>query len=124
MPSITLDRMWLNLLSTGDAVSAFSDERATSFTRPVDVKHYAGGRQRSVAVVGEAGTFSFGLLEVSWSTVDILRAWAGLPVQARDNRGRLFVGTWAAVTPTDMPYRIDVYRVAISMRLVTVEDGV
>jgi hypothetical protein len=125
MATITLDRTWLNLLVSGDAVSAFTDpDRSTAFSRPVDVKHYAGGRQRSVAIVGESGTVSFRLIEVTWATVEKLRTWSGQVVQVRDNRGRLFVGTWADVTPADMPYRIDAYAVALTLRLVTADEGV
>lgn len=124
MASITLDRMWVNLLATGASVSGFSRDRASSFSTAVEVRQYAGGRQRAVSSVGEAGTFSFTLVDVPAATVDTLRLWAGQAVQVRDDRGRLFVGVYAGVTPTDQPYRPDLYAVAVTVQAVTADVGV
>lgn len=124
MTTLTLDKLWINLLSTGVAVSAYSNDRAAAYANIGEVKHLAGGRQASVSVVGEAGTYTFTLVDVPTADVDTLRSWKGQAVQVRNNRGQLFNGTYFAVTPAEVTDRLTSYNVAIDLRVVSVEQGV
>jgi hypothetical protein len=124
MTVLTLDRLWINLISTGDAVSAYSADRAGAYTNIGEVKHLAGGRQASVSAVGEAGTYSFTMVDVPTASVDILRSWKGQAVQVRNNRGQLFNGTYFQVSPGEVSDRLTSYNVSITLQVVSVEQGV
>jgi|SRR5688500_2900880 len=124
MTTLTLDKLWVNLHSTGAAVAAYSNDRAAQYTNVGEVKHLAGGRQASVTVVGEQGTYAFTMLDVPTADVDLLRAWKGQTVQVRNNRGQLFVGTYFQITPSEVTDRAASYNVAINLRVVSVEQGV
>lgn len=124
MTVLTLDKLWINLHSTGEAVAAYSNDRSTAYANIGEVKHLAGGRQASVSVVGEAGTYSFTLVDVPTASVDILRGWKGQTVQVRNNRGQLFIGTFFAVPPSEVADRLTSYNVAITLQVVSVEQGV
>jgi hypothetical protein len=129
MPTLTLDKVWLNLLSTGDAVSGNSRDRAPVYENTGDVKQLSGGRLRAATMVGEAGSVSFTLLGVSEATLTTLREWKGETVQYRDSWGRLFNGVFLTVAPQELV--TDAYgllnklsNVAITMRFVTAPAGV
>lgn len=124
MPTLTLDRHWLNLLSDGTAVSAYSADRAEQYANLGEVKHLAGGRQRAVRVAGEQGVYSFTFLEVSAADVDKLRAWKGETVQARNDRGVLVVGVFFQLALTEVRDRSGFYNVVVSTRAVTAPVGV
>lgn len=124
MTTLTLTKMFVNLLATGASVAAQSNGRQSGFSNIGDVKQLAGERFRSVTVAGEAGVFSFVLLEVPVADVELLRAWKGQTVQVRDDRGRVFFGTYHQVTPTDIDDKKTSYNVAITLKTVTVDPGV
>lgn len=124
MPTLTLDKLWVNLDSTGQAVSAFSNSRTASYRSLGEVKQLAGGRQRGMKIVGEQGHYSFTILEVPTSDVDTLRSWMGETVQVRNDRGQVFVGIFFEVNPGEVVDIKTKYDVAISMRVVTAPEGV
>lgn len=124
MTTLTLTKLFVNLLSTGAFVAAQSDSRSAQYTNAGEVKQLAGERLRSVTVAGERGTFSFVLLDVPVADVDTLRSWKGQTVQVRDDRGRVFFGVYHEVTPTDVRDKKTQYNVAIALKTVTVDPGV
>lgn len=125
MAVLVLSKLWVNRLDTGEAVSAYSQDRAEAHTSDGEVRGYAGGRQRSITREGEAGQFTFTLRRVPLADVETLRTWKGLTVQVRDNRGRKFFGVYFGV-PIVKEYRdnLDLYDVTIELRTVTVSEGV
>lgn len=131
MATLTLDRLWLNLMSTGEGIASKHKSMPDElWNNEGDVRTYAGGRQRAVSVEGEVGTFSFVLLEVNNATWDKLRSWKTLAVQVRDMRGRRFFGVFFSVTkartyPIDLPICAlgPIYDVAVTLRVVTMDEG-
>ena len=85
--TLSLTKLWINLLSSGAAVSAYSNDRSGAFTNIGEVKQMAGGRQRGISVVGEAGVYQFTLVDVPIADVDTLRLWKGQTVQVRQQPG-------------------------------------
>ena len=123
MATLTLTKVWINRLDTGDAVSAQSYDRSQGYDMDGDVETYAGGRQRAVSVEGERGTFACTLRRVSLATVVTLRQWKGIALQARDHRGQLWVGVCFVVTPIELPESAW-YDVALTVRTVDAPEGV
>ncbi|MBM0275090.1 hypothetical protein [Micromonospora tarensis] len=124
MATLTLDRVWINRLDTGEAVAAYSGrDRPQTYQADGDVETFAGGRQRAVTIEGEQGTVSLTLRQVPLATVVLLRSWKGLPVQVRDHRGQSWAGVFFTVTPSELT-ETNWYDVAITVRTVTVAEGV
>jgi hypothetical protein len=124
MATLTLNKLWLNRLDTGEAISAWTgDGRPQLHDMDGKVRTYGGGRQRSVATEGERGQFAFTLRDVSLATVTQLRAWKNLPIQARDHRGQRFFGVYYAVAPIEAKDPA-LYDVSITLRVVSVDEGV
>lgn len=124
MTVLILDRLWINRMETGEAISArTARERPQTHTTPVEIRTYANGRQRAIASAGHRGELGFRLVDLTLPTVTRLRAWQGLTVQVRDHRGQRWHGVYASVevgeymTPT-------LYSAAITLQLVTVTEGV
>ena len=124
MTTLTLSKLFVNLVSTGEAVSAQSNGRGEEYENTGEVKQLAGERLRSVTVAGERGKFSFTLLEISAADVATLRLWKGQLVQVRDDRGRVFFGVYHAVRPLDVRDKKTSYDVAIVLSTVTADPGV
>jgi len=123
MATLILTRCWVNRLATGDAVSAQSaPDRSRRHEMDGEVRTFAGGRQRSITSLGERGAFSFVLVDVSLTTVDLLRTWIGQPVQVRDHRGQRFFGVFYTVSPVEAK-EPTLYHVPISLRVITVAEG-
>lgn len=123
MATLKLSKMWVNLLASGAAISAQSaPKRDRQHDQAGEVRTYAGGRQRSITRVGERSVFAFTLVDVTLSTVDLLRTWVGQPVQVRDHRGQRFVGVFFSV-PVDESKDPSLYNVAIALRTVTTVEG-
>lgn len=125
MATLLLTKTWLNLYSTGAAVSGFRDGDDAD-TAGIDggVRTYAGGRQRSYTTQGVTGTWSFRLRQVSYANTEVLRSWLGMTVQVRDNRGRCLYGVLLDVPRVPWKEQLDTYDVEISLRLVTADPGV
>jgi hypothetical protein len=99
MTAVTLTKLWINRVDTGEAIAAQTGRgsRTQAFTRQVEVRTYASGRQRAISVAGEQGTIGFTLLMLDRATKDKLRDWAGVAVQVRDWRGQKWFGVFAGV---------------------------
>jgi hypothetical protein len=123
MATLTLDRVWVNRMDSGESVSAMSGvARSRQHDMAGEVRTYAGGRQRSVTTEGERGQFAFTLRLVSQDAIDTLREWKGLDVQVRDHRGQRFFGVYFAVNVIELR-EATLYDVAIELRTVTVVEG-
>lgn len=124
MTSVTLTKLFMNLHSTGDALSAQSNSRSAAYVNLGERKHLSGGRLRFVSVVGEEGTFNFTMLAVPETDVEVLRAWKGQTVQVRDDRGRIFVGVYKDVSTVDLNDKKTSYDVVLTLETVTADEGV
>lgn len=118
MATLTLDKVWINHLPDGAAVSANSAiGRTLSHEIDGEVRTYAGGRRRAVATVGRMTTFEFVLRSVTTTTIDTLQSWLGETVQVRDARGQLYVGVFFSIDVAE--FRVPtLYDVAVSLRVV------
>lgn len=120
MATLTLTKVWVNRVDTGEAVSAQSSvERSREHSLAGEVRTYAGGRQRAVSQAGEAGKFQVTLRFLPAVTVEKLRTWIGLPVSIRDARGQQFYGVYFTVPVVEHRSPLD-YDVTIDLRTVTV----
>lgn len=124
MATLTLTRAWVNLLSTGEGITAWSaDWSPTVYSVAGEVATYAGGRQRSVSTQGESGTVGCTLVLVSAATILTLREWADQPVQIRDFRGRAMIGVYYEVA--EIPHKEPAfYDAAITLYFIDVPQGV
>lgn len=124
MVALQLDRLWINLLSTGDAVSArTAPGRKRTAEVDGEVRVYAGGRLRAITRLGDRGTFAFTLRLVSLATIETLEDWQGRAVQVRDHRGQRWFGVFHAVLPTEHK-PADLYDVAIELHTITYAEDV
>jgi hypothetical protein len=124
MASVSLTRMWVNRVDSGEAVSAFSSDRSRSHDMAGEVRTYAGGRQRSIAVEGERGQWQFSLRQLTLAQVETLRAWKGVLVQVRDWRGQREFGVFYEVPAVEYVHDRNRYDVTLTVRLVTAAEGV
>lgn len=128
MAVLALDRLWVNLVSTGESVNAkhkVMPEEAWS--NEGEVLKYANGRRRLITTPGEAGSFNFVLLGINETVVLVLRSWKTLPVQVRDPRGRKFLGSYLTVEkvrtyPLNVCSGEYVYDVGIALATLTMEE--
>lgn len=124
MATLVLDKVWINRLDTGEAVAAWSQGRQQSHSDDGEVREYAGGRFRSITRVGEAGRFAFSLVQVAVTDVDTLRAWKGVAVAVRDNRGRRFLGVYYGIGIDESKSQPSVYNVSLDLRTITVDETI
>lgn len=125
MATLTLTAVWINLLSTGAAVSgqrAGGEERVADMVG--DTETYGNGRQRGVSRLGVKGSLPVGLRGVTTATVTTLESWVGQTVQYRDNRGRKLFGVFYSVTTKPWEESVDQYDVSLTLKIVTVTEGV
>jgi hypothetical protein len=123
MVAIVLDRTFVNLVSTGDVVKAFTGRgRSRNYRTDGAVQGFAGGRFRSIALEGVAGQQTFMLRDVSLADIDTLKSWIGETVLVRDNRGRRMFGTYFEVGYND---RMDsnYYDVTLNVVEVSYQEG-
>lgn len=125
MATLTLTKMFINLLSTGAAVSAQTQrDRPVTYHKRGEVRVFAGNRLRGISLEGAPNTFSFVLQDVTRAQIDTLRNWAGLPVQVRDNRGRIWTGVFYDVDERERFNEPTLYEVPIVLNGVTDVEGV
>jgi hypothetical protein len=125
MATLLLDRIWVNLLSTGDAVSARGQiGRSSEFSIDGEVRTYAGGRRRAVTKAGEISSYSCTLQDVTLTQRDTLRSWFDQAVQVRDHRGQIFRGVILAVGVAERTYELDLYEISFTLQSTTVDEGV
>jgi len=123
MATLTLSKIFVNLIDTGEAVSGNSDpSRTQQHDMDGEVRTYAGGRQRSITREGVRGSFGFTLLQLTKANVDTLTSWIGQTVQVRDHRGQRFHGVYYAIAVGEYlhPAR---WKASIELRLVSESDG-
>ena len=125
MPTLTLDRVWLNRMSDGEAVSAFTiSSRTRDYGQNGDVRTYGAGRQRSITTAGIKEVYKFSLL-VLQADITALQSWVGVTVQLRTSRGQRFVGVYFAIAVSvELKDNINQYQVDMQLQSLTVADGV
>ncbi len=124
MTVLVLDRVWINRLDTGEAISARTDpDRTQTFERGLDVREYANGRMRAVSTGGERGEIPLRIVAIDQATKDLLRTWAGLAVQVRDHRGQRWFGTFKGVSVGEYA-EPGLYSAGFALQLLTVVEGV
>lgn len=123
MATLVLTKVFINLLSTGEAFSAQSTGRSQAYGLDGEVRTFAGGRQRFIGKEGEHGSFTVTLRRLTLPQLTALRAWQGLAVQFRDRRGQLFNGVFAAVN-INREWPDLLYDVEIPLRMISVNVGV
>lgn len=124
MTVLALNRLWINLLSTGEGISGPSGRGKTqAFSVEGRVGLGANGRRRSITVAGEAGEIPYDYVAVDLATKDKLRTWQGQTVIARDSRGQRWWGTFFGVGVSEY-MRTDLYAVSFTIETLTVVEGV
>lgn len=125
MATLTLDRVWIHRLDTGEGISGYSDpERQRRRGVEGEVRRYAGGRLRSFNRAGLGGTFAFTLRLQSLATVEKLETWlAPVTVQVRDYRGQRFFGAFYEVPPVERK-ETSWYDIPLVLQLLTIAEGV
>ncbi len=102
MVALSLDRTFVNLVSTGQAVQAYTGRgRTREYYTDGSVQAFAGGRFRSISTEGVGGKQTFMLRDVSSADIETLKSWIGETVLVRDNRGRRMFGTYYVVGYSD-----------------------
>jgi len=124
VPTLTLTKVWINLLATGVGISAQSKDRTPAYRKVVEVKHLAGGRQRAISIDGEQGSFSFTLVDVPMTDILTLREWVAQAVLVRDHRGQSFYGVFDGLSLAEKKDKLDLYDVALTVRVLTVDEGI
>jgi hypothetical protein len=124
MPTLTLDKLWINLMADGTGISGASNRAKTrTVGTEASVRTYANGRQRGVTSVGTRRSNPYTLVAVGQATIDTLETWLGLSVMVRDNRGQKWIGLFAEMDISEY-MRTDLYRVGFTLLGVTAAEGV
>lgn len=124
MATLTLNRVWINLLPVGEAVSAVSADRTRGYESKGEVRTYGGGRQRAITSEGLTASFGFTLRLVSWTQIQTLVTWIGRTVLVRDSRGTSYTAVFTSVTPVEIPRNPTRFDVQLAVRQVTADEGV
>jgi hypothetical protein len=124
MATLVLDRVWINLVPTGDAVSARSTGRAWSTEVSGEIRTYADGRRRSVTTEGVGVTAALTLALLTQAELETLESWMGSTVQIRDFRGQRAFGVFLAVTRVEVPNEKTMWHAQLEIRTVSVDEGV
>lgn len=123
MASITLGMTYVNLVSTGALVKAYTGKgRARQHSQEGSVEKFAGGRFRSISVEGIEEVQTFMLRDLSYTDVLTLITWIGETVLVRDNRGRRMFGTYFSVPYTDGS-DANYYDVSLTVGAVSYNEG-
>lgn len=126
MATLTLDKTWVSLFTTGDSVAGWrtADDDGDEYGVQARVATYAGGRQRGITTEGVSGTWSVSLRGISTADTEKLRTWLGQTVLVRDNRGRKMWGLLATLPRRTWKEQLDLYDVTVTIQLVTVVEAV
>jgi hypothetical protein len=124
MATLLLSKVWVNLVPTGDAVSAPSIDRTRSYEAKGEVRTYGSGRQRAVTAEGLTASFGFTLRLVTWTQIQTLVSWIGRTVLIRDNRGTAYFAVFMAVTPVEIPKNPTKFDAQLVVRQITTSGGV
>ncbi len=124
MVAIELGKTFVNLVSTGALVAAYTGRgRTRAKSQEGSVERFAGGRFRSISTEGVAGSQTFTLRDVSPADLATLEGWIGELVLVRDNRGRRMFGTYYQVNYADRPNE-NYYDVELNVLEVSYNEGV
>lgn len=124
MATLALTKVFVNLMASGQSVSYQSSPgRAQTYKVNGNVNTYGTGRQRGVAIAGEAGQYAFVLRLVSAADLLILRSWQAQTVEVRNHKGERYVGTYFEVNAVEY-FTEPSYDVTITLLTVTAPDGV
>lgn len=120
---LILSRVWINLVDTGQGVSAYSS-REKNLTRSMkgEVRQYANGRMRSVTSKGIRGSFQFTLEDMSLANINVLEGWLSQTVVLRDTRGRRFFGVIFEISVSDRR-NVNYYVVNLTLNEVSYTEG-
>src|SRR5690349_4838281 len=123
MASITLTQTYINLVSSGALVAAYTARgRQRAYQGTGSTEPFAGGRFRSISTEGVAGSQVFTLRDVTDAQLDTLISWIGETVLVRDFRGRRMFGTYYNISYSDR-MKAGVYDVQITLNEVTYNEG-
>lgn len=123
MASISLGQTYINLVSTGELVAAYTARgRTRTYQSDGKTEPFAGGRYRSITTEGVAGSQTFTLRDVTESQLATLISWIGETVLVRDNRGRRMFGTYYIVGYADR-VTVGLYDVPIVFSEATYNEG-
>jgi hypothetical protein len=121
---LTLNRLWLNRIDTGEAISGGSGrDRSTGWSIDGSVRTFASGRRRSIAVAGVRGEVPRTMVALDLATKDLLVSWLGTQVQMRDHRGQKWFGVFYAVDVAEYMHP-GLYSATITLQSVTTIEGV
>ncbi len=123
MAMVTLNQVWINLLSTGEAVHAYSSDRSRATGITGDVRQYAGGRQRAVSTEGIRGQVTFRLRDITNEDIETLKSWYGQPVCLRDYRSRVYFGVYFSISESERRTQ-DLFDIAMTVQEITYVVGV
>ncbi len=123
MAMITLGRVWINLLATGESINAYSSDRSRGTGINGTVNQYAGGRFRPTTIEGVRGSFAFKLRDVTELQIETLKTWYGQPVVVRDHRGRVYFAVFFNLAETERR-DTSLYDVALTIEEITYTLGV
>lgn len=123
MASVTLNKTWVNLLSTGQSVKGYTAQgRSHQRAAEGETRRMAGGRFRAVGTLGVRRTQDFAIRDLSYDDVLQLEEWIGQTVIVRDNRGRRMFGVYWSVPTVDRKDP-NYYDVNLTVTEVSYEEG-
>lgn len=124
MPTLMLDKLWINLMADGTGISGASNrDKAWSVEVEASVRTYANGRRRGITSAGVRREIPYTLVIASMSTYELLETWLGQSVMVRDNRGQKWIGIFAGLGIREY-MRTDLYAVSFTLQGVTAAEGV
>jgi hypothetical protein len=124
MPTLVLDKLWINLMADGTGVAGASNRDKTwSVEVEASVRTYANGRRRAVTAVGVRRDIPYTLMIASQATYELLETWLGRSVMVRDNRGQKWIGIFAGLGVREY-MRTDLYAVSFTLQGVTAAEGI
>jgi hypothetical protein len=124
MTVLTLDRLWLNRMDTGEAISGASGrDRQTGYGIDGQVRTYASGRRRAVTTAGLKAEVTRRMVSLDLATTRKLVLWLGAAVQMRDHRGQKWYGVFFDVAVEE--YMLTgLYAASITLQTTTTVEGV
>jgi hypothetical protein len=124
MTILTLNKLWINRMDTGEGIAGASGRTPTTgYSIDGAVRTYASGRRRAVSVAGLKTEVTRSMVALDFATKEKLIGWLGANVQMRDARGNKWFGVFFDVAVSDY-MRPDLYSVAVSLLTTTTVEGV
>lgn len=124
MPTLTLTKLWINRMDSGEAIAGASGrDRPTTYSMSGGVRQYASGRQRGIAVAGTKVEVTRRMIALDYATKELLITWLGAHVQMRDHRGNKWFGVFYGLDVSEY-MRPDLYAAAITLQVTTTVEGV